>query len=82
MKMRATTVNITENLKPFESERLTDFIYDSSPDEDDKPWETESKCSPAIMDQNTSSIKSNKVMIIHLKVPVLSYIGTYSSFAL
>ena len=40
--------------------------YDSSRDEVDEPTETESKCSSAIMDQNTSSIKSNTVMIIHI----------------
>ena len=42
---------------------LTDFIsmkqsYDSSQDEVDGPEETESKRWSAIMDQNTSSIKS------------------------
>ena len=35
-------------------------------DEVDEPDETESKRFSAIMDQNTSSIKSNKVMIIHI----------------
>ena len=38
--------------------------YDSSRDEVDEPEETESKLLSAIMDQNTSSLKSNKVMII------------------
>ena len=40
--------------------------YDSSREEVDEPVETESKCSSAIMDQNTSSIKSNKVTIIRI----------------
>ena len=40
--------------------------YDSSQEEVDEPVETESKCSSAIMDQNTSSIKSNKVTIIRI----------------
>ena len=40
--------------------------YDSSWDEVDEPEETVSKRSSAIMDQNTSSIKSNTVMIIHI----------------
>ena len=53
------------------SERLTDFIhmkpsYDSSWDEVDEPEETGSKRSYAIMGQNTSSIKSNKVMVIRI----------------
>ena len=65
----ATTVNISKKLKLLGFERLTDFIfmkpsYDSSRDEVDQPAETESKRSSAIMDQNTSSLKSNKVMII------------------
>ena len=43
---------------------LTDFIFmkascDSIWDEVDEPEETESRRSSAIMDQNTSSIKSN-----------------------
>ena len=40
--------------------------YDSSWNEVDKPEETESKRSSAIMDQNTSSIKSNEVTIIRI----------------
>ena len=38
--------------------------YDSSWDEVGEPEETESKRSSAIVDQNTLSIKSNKVMTI------------------
>ena len=37
--------------------------YDSSRDEVDKPEESESGHSSAIMDQNTSSIKCYEVMI-------------------
>ena len=50
---------------------LTDFIfmkpsYDSSRDEVDKPEKTESKRLSAVMGQNTSSIKSKKVMIFRI----------------
>ena len=56
-----------KNLKPVGSERLRDFIfmepsYDPS-QEVDEPQATESKRSSAVMDQNTSGIKFNQVMI-------------------